>query len=117
MSRRVLDALTQTSGRAIGNHGLIMRWQAALAEMQAFAELPSARRRAVLHRFVGHVEQLHRRHTPVWSPSTIDRRARHPIDWDADGDDPLFRLIRWSDARPGGHRFLISLPRAEFMFG
>ncbi len=40
-----------------GNHGLVMRWQAALAEMQAFADVTGTRRRAVLHRFVGHVER------------------------------------------------------------
>jgi hypothetical protein len=40
-----------------GNHGLVMRWQAALAEMKAFAEVPALRRRSVLHRFVCHVDQ------------------------------------------------------------
>jgi hypothetical protein len=39
-----------------GNHGLCMRWQAALAEMAAFAEVSAQRRRAVLHRFVDHVD-------------------------------------------------------------
>ena len=40
-----------------GNHGLVMRWQAALAEMKAFTEVPPLRRRTVLHRFVSHVDR------------------------------------------------------------
>jgi hypothetical protein len=47
-----LDGLFPT-----GNHGLVTRWQAALAEMQAFADVPAVRRRAVLHRFVAHVDR------------------------------------------------------------
>ncbi|GAB0115333.1 hypothetical protein AcidC75_28570 [Acidisoma sp. C75] len=39
-----------------GNVGLLMRWQAAIAEMRAFAAVPAERRRHILHRFVRHVE-------------------------------------------------------------
>jgi hypothetical protein len=39
-----------------GNHGLCLRWHAALAEMEAYAAVPPAARKALLHRFIRHVE-------------------------------------------------------------
>jgi hypothetical protein len=76
-AQRGLDALPPD-----GNHGLITRWQAALAEMQAFADVPSARRRAVLHRFVGHVDRcISETHGLV----AVNRQppGEIPVDWDA----------------------------------
>jgi hypothetical protein len=65
-----------------GNHGLVMRWQAALAEMGAFAEVPATRRRAVLHRFVGHVERCIAE-TPGLVAVDHQPAGETPIDWDA----------------------------------
>ncbi len=65
-----------------GNHGLVTRWQAALAEMQAFADVPAARRRAVLHRFVGHVERCIA-DTNGLVPVNHQPPGENPFDWDA----------------------------------
>jgi hypothetical protein len=65
-----------------GNHGLVMRWQAALAEMQAFAEVPAARRRAVLHRFVGHVDRCIAE-TPGLVAVNHCPAGENLVDWDA----------------------------------
>jgi hypothetical protein len=78
-----------------GNHGLVMRWQAALAEMQAFAEVPAARRRAVLHRFVGHVERCIA-DTPGLVAVNHRPAGETPIDWDAT------ETIRCFAVRAGG---------------
>jgi hypothetical protein len=72
-----LDSLLPT-----GNHGLVARWQAALAEMQAFADVPAARRRAVLHRFVGHVERCI---SATGGLVAVNHQppGENPVDWDA----------------------------------
>jgi hypothetical protein len=41
---------------AVGNYGLALRWQAALAEMRAFMAVPAARRESILVRFARTVE-------------------------------------------------------------
>jgi hypothetical protein len=76
-AQRGLDSLLPT-----GNHGLVTRWQAALAEMQAFAEVPAARRRAVLHRFVGHVDRCISR---TFGLLAVNHQpaGENPVDWDA----------------------------------
>jgi hypothetical protein len=76
-AQRGLDSLLPT-----GNHGLVTRWQAALAEMQAFAEVPAARRRAVLHRFVGHVDRCIGR-THGLLAVNHQPAGENPVDWDA----------------------------------
>jgi hypothetical protein len=65
-----------------GNHGLVMRWQAALAEMQAFADVPAGRRRAVLHRFVDHVERCI---SQTYGLVAVNHEppGENPGDWDA----------------------------------
>ena len=83
-----------------GNHGLVMRWQAALAEMMAFAEVPAARRRAVLHRFVYHVDHCIAA-TPgllAVSPRPTEGRL---LDWDATDTIRCF-AIRRTAAPTGG---------------
>jgi hypothetical protein len=75
-----------------GNHGLCMRWQAALAEMQAFAEVPAERRRAVLHRFVGHVDQCIAERPQLLA---VNRSAagENADDWDATETIRCFAMI------------------------
>jgi hypothetical protein len=76
-----------------GNHGLITRWQAALAEMQAFADVPTARRRAVLHRFVGHVDCcISETHGLV--PVNRQPPGENPVDWDATETIRCFAIRR-----------------------
>lgn len=77
-----LTCLVQRDSRSDGNHGLVMRWQAALAEMQAFAEVPATRRRAVLHRFVGHVDRCIAE-TPRLIAVNHQPAGDNPVDWDA----------------------------------
>jgi len=64
-----------------GNYGLVMRWQAALAEMQAFAEIPGERRRETLHRFVGHVERCIAA-TPGLTSVNENPAGENAADWD-----------------------------------
>jgi hypothetical protein len=83
-----------------GNHGLIMRWQAALAEMIAFAEVPALRRRAVLHRFVCHVD-----HCIADTPGLLAVSPRSTggklVDWDATETIRCFAIRH--TAAPAGH--------------
>jgi hypothetical protein len=76
-----------------GNHGLITRWQAALAEMQAFADVPAMRRRAVLHRFVGHVERCIRQ---TYGLVAVNHQpaGENPVDWDATETIRCFAIRR-----------------------
>ena len=76
-----------------GNHGLITRWQAALAEMQAFADVPAARRRAVLHRFVGHVDRCISE-TKGLVVVNHQPPGESPVDWDATGTILCFAIER-----------------------
>ena len=64
-----------------GNYGLVMRWQAAIAEMQAFAEVPGERRREILHRFVGHVECCIAA-TPGLTSVNENPAGENAADWD-----------------------------------
>ncbi|WP_419757369.1 hypothetical protein [Acidisoma sp.] len=77
----------------IGNHGLITRWQAALAEMQAFEDVPAARRRDVLHRFVAHVDRCIGKTAGLIAlnhqPPTQD-----PVDWNATDTIRCFAIRR-----------------------
>ncbi|GAB0116913.1 hypothetical protein [Acidisoma sp. 7E03] len=107
------EALRGQGIRPDGNVGLMMRWQAALAEMQAFAEMPRAHRRAVLHRFVGHVEACIAQ-TPGLTSVTQEETERDPEEWDltatirsfvlatpagAAGSTAADRFLQLSDAR------------------
>ena len=87
-SQRGLDDLPAT-----GNHGLIARWQAALAEMQAFADVPNARRRAVLHRFVDHVDRCIRDTDGLVA---VNRQppGDNAVDWDATETIRCFAIRR-----------------------
>jgi hypothetical protein len=76
-----------------GNHGLVTRWQAALAEMEAFADVPAARRRAVLHRFVGHVERCIGE-TPGLVAVNHAPPGENLVDWDATGTIRCFAIRR-----------------------
>lgn len=87
------DCLRTADGRPGGNFGLMMRWQAALAEMQAFAEVPRAQRRQVLHRFVAHVEDC-----IAWTEGlttvTLPQAERDPEEWDLTATIRCFALSR-----------------------
>jgi len=87
-----------------GNHGLVTRWQAALAEMQAFADVPATRRRAVLHRFVDHVDSCVRQ-TYGLVPVNHQPPGDNPVDWDATDTIRCFairqRAVAMSVQRPG----------------
>jgi hypothetical protein len=87
-AQRGLDSL-----RANGNHGLVTRWQAALAEMQAFADVPSMRRRAVLHRFVGHVDRCI---SQTCGLAAVNHQppGETPVDWDATETIRCFAIRR-----------------------
>jgi hypothetical protein len=76
-----------------GNRGLVTRWQAALAEMQAFADVPAARRRTVLHRFVGHVDRCIAE-TQGLVAVNHQSPGEHPIDWDATDTIRCFGIRR-----------------------
>ncbi|MCB8874754.1 hypothetical protein [Acidisoma silvae] len=76
-----LDCLDSGPSALGGNYGLILRWQAALAEMQAFAEVPGDRRRATLHRFVGHVERCIAA-TDGLTAVNDNPPGDNPADWD-----------------------------------
>jgi hypothetical protein len=52
------DAAAAASLPDGGNYGLLLRWRAALAEMQAFAAVPAERRRAILRRFTASVQDM-----------------------------------------------------------
>jgi hypothetical protein len=78
---------------ANGNHGLVTRWQAALAEMQAFADVPSVRRRAVLHRFVGHVESCISQTSGLVAVNH-QPPGENPVDWDATETIRCFAIRR-----------------------
>ncbi|MCB8880398.1 hypothetical protein ACELLULO517_09155 [Acidisoma cellulosilytica] len=82
-----LDCLDNGPSTLGGNYGLVMRWQAALAEMQAFAEVPGDRRRAILHRFVGHVERC------IAAKPGLTSVNEHPAG-DSPGDWDLTETIR-----------------------
>ena len=87
-----LDSLLPT-----GNHGLVTRWQAALAEMQAFADVPAARRRAVLHRFVGHVDRCI---SETYGLVGVNHQppGENPVDWDATETIRCFAIRRMAVA-------------------
>lgn len=87
------DALRGQGIKPDGNFGLMMRWQAALAEMQAFAEMPRSHRRAVLHRFVGHVEACIA-DTPGLTSVTLEETERDPEEWDLTATIRSFVLDR-----------------------
>ena len=76
-----------------GNHGLITRWQAALAEMHAFADVPAARRRAVLHRFVGHVDRCISE-TAGLVAVNHQPPGEDPVEWDATETIRCFAIRR-----------------------
>jgi hypothetical protein len=103
------DCLRTTDGRTGGNFGLMMRWQAALAEMQAFAEVPRTQRRRVLHRFVGHVEDCIAR-TDGLTTVTLPESEVDPEEWDLTATIRCFvlsRIVPPSAGQPGdGTRFL-----------
>lgn len=103
------DCLRATDGRPGGNFGLMMRWQAALAEMQAFAEVPRSRRRSVLHRFVGHVEDCIAQ-TNGLTTVTLPEAERDPEEWDLTATIRCFALSRMGPGATGqqanGARFL-----------
>ena len=79
--------------RRAGNHGLVMRWQAALAEMQAFADVPAVRRSAVLHRFVGHVDRCI---NETQGLVAVDHQppGEEPADWDVTDTIRCFAIRR-----------------------
>jgi hypothetical protein len=83
-----LDSLLPT-----GNHGLITRWQAALAEMQAFADVPAVRRRAVLRRFVDHVDRCI---SETYGLVAVNHHppGKNPVDWDATETIRCFAIRR-----------------------
>jgi hypothetical protein len=94
-AQRGLDSLPPT-----GNHGLITRWQAALAEMEAFADVPTARRRVVLHRFVGHVDRCI---DQTYGLVAVNRQppGDNPVDWDATETIRCFAIRRAAVALSG----------------
>jgi hypothetical protein len=71
----------------------VTRWQAALAEMQAFADVPSMRRRAVLHRFVGHVDRCI---SQTCGLAAVNHQppGETPVDWDATETIRCFAIRR-----------------------
>jgi hypothetical protein len=112
-----LDSLLPT-----GNYGLVTRWQAALAEMQAFADVPAVRRRAVLHRFVVHVDRcISETHGLVavnHQPPGAD-----PVDWDPTETIRCFAIRRMGvptciDVAPdsGAECFDISMARKVYFW-
>jgi hypothetical protein len=82
-----------------GNHGLVMRWQAALAEMKAFSEVPALRRRTVLHRFVRHVDNCIADTPGVLAVSPRPTEGKL-LDWDATETIRCFALRQ--TAAPSG---------------
>lgn len=86
-------ALHRPDLRPNGNFGLMMRWQAALAEMHAFAEMPRTHRRAVLHRFVGHVESCIAA-TPGLTSVSLEMTECDPEEWDLTATIRSFTLAR-----------------------
>ena len=65
------------------NYGLVLRWQAALAEMQAFAAVPAARRDAILERFGASVRRMIEANPDlVMIPVPPLDRAPLPPQWD-----------------------------------
>ena len=84
----------------VGNHGLILRWQAALAEMHAFADVPASRRRAVLHRFVGHVDRCI---AATAGLVVVSHQApgENLVDWDATDTIRCFAIRRMAIATNG----------------
>jgi hypothetical protein len=112
-----LDGLLPT-----GNHGLVMRWQAALAEMQAFADVPATRRRAVLHRFVGHVDRCISQ-TPGLVAVNHQPPEENPLDWDATETIRCFAVRRTAVAtssqtppEPGTDYLDITLARKIYVW-
>jgi hypothetical protein len=68
-----------------GNYGLLLRWRASLAEMQAFAAVPATRRRDILERFVGDVKQMIAANADVrlvGVPPLTRAAPAVPDDWD-----------------------------------
>lgn len=101
-----LACLTQAEGQWHGNVGLFMRWHAALAEMQAFTEVPAERRRIVLHRFVSHVEACIAE-TPGLVSVSSQPAGSDPMEWD------LTTTIRCFALRRGAEDEAVFLDAAE----
>ena len=87
-TQRGLDSLLPA-----GNHGLVTRWHAALAEMEAFADVPAARRRVVLRRFVEHVDRCIDQTAGLVA---VDHRlpGEDPADWDGTATIRCFAIRR-----------------------
>ncbi len=92
-----LQCLETGQDNLCGNYGLILRWQAALAEMQAFVDVPAEQRKAILHRFIGHVDACIEATVGLTSVS-LSPAAPDPDEWD------LTETIRC---------FALTLPAAE----
>ena len=76
-----------------GNHGLITRWHAALAEMEAFADVPAARRHDVLRRFVDHVDFCIGQTAGLLAVNH-QLRGETPGDWDGTATIRCFAIRR-----------------------
>ncbi|HTI02642.1 MAG TPA: hypothetical protein VL752_16955 [Acidisoma sp.] len=112
------DCLRADDGRPGGNFGLMMRWQAALAEMQAFAEVPRTRRRSVLHRFVGHVEECIAR-TDGLTTVTLQEAEVDPEEWDLTATIRCFALSRMepdADGQPAKSAPFLDLAEARKVY-
>jgi len=112
-----LHALSET-----GNHGLITRWQAALAEMQAYADVPAVRRRAVLHRFVAHVERCISETSGLVAVNHKPPGA-NAVDWDATETIRCFAIRRMAVANgvdvrpePDGECLDLSMARKVYVW-
>ena len=81
------------------NYGLVLRWQAALAEMQAFRAVPPGHRQAILNRFCTHVRHSIESNPDVELVSVrpLERRDQHS-DWDSIGT-----IISFAVLAPGKH--------------
>jgi hypothetical protein len=93
-----LTCLTEAEDKWHGNAGLFMRWHAALAEMQAFAEVPAERRRIILHRFVGHVEACIAA-TPGLVSVSSQPAGSDPMEWDLTTTIRCFALKRATEGK------------------
>jgi hypothetical protein len=101
--------------REDANYGLVLRWHAALGEMNAFAAVPPARRRAILERFCTSVRQMIEQSPdlvmlpvpPLDRPESLD-------DWDAVPTIMSFGIH--SPPQNDGTRTLLDLDRTRQVY-
>jgi hypothetical protein len=104
------EALTQTA-----NYGLILRWRAALSEMEAFASVPPQRRREILELFCASVRQMVSAHKDLVLLS-VPPLAREAVteDWDAVGTIMSFGVL--SPEAASQERKLLGVAEARQMY-